>query len=103
MIFAHVRSGKHDIEALIDSGASDNFMDTNFAKSLNLEIKTHGIRCMVADGRIVKTHGKVIIPITFDDDAQGCIGEGHGYECTIEFALLPLPRDEAILGLPFLT
>ena len=58
---------------------------------------------MVADGRIVKSQGKVTIPITFDDDAQGALGEGHGYSCRIEFVLLPMPHAQAILGLPFLT
>ena len=104
LIFAHVWSDQHPIEALIDSGASMNYMDVNnFAKSLNFEVKPHRIRVMVADGRIVKSQGKVTIPITFDDDAQGALGEGHGYSCRIEFVLLPMPHAQAILGLPFLT
>ena len=80
-----------------------NFMNVDLAKSLNLKITPHRIRCMVADGRIVKSQGKVTIPVSFDDDAQGAVGEGHGYLCDIDFVLLPLPHTDAILGLPFLT
>ena len=58
---------------------------------------------MVADGRIVKTQGKVTIHVTFDDDAQGALGEGHGYLFDADFVLPPMPNTEAILGLPFLT
>jgi hypothetical protein len=82
------------VALLLDTGASDNYMSTRLAKSLNVAVVPdhQGLTVTLADGRAVGITGSVLVPV--------CIGR---YRAKIEFLITDLDVSfDAVLGYTWL-
>jgi hypothetical protein len=96
LIYVGAMVAGHDVDCLIDSGASRNFMDAAYAKAKGLVPRGPISKVRVANGSIIKTVGEVECNVAFD--RYGMLP----HECTVRFTVLPLVDQAVILGYPFL-
>ena len=90
----HGTLNSYPVRLLVDSGASTNYVSTDFIRNNNLRINTATTvnTVTLADGSQQKSHGTL---------EHACITIGT-YIDHFDFTVLPLPKYDAILGLAWL-
>ena len=82
---------------MIDSGASSDFIDTEFARKCGLELSPSNCTIRLADGSVVSASGQATVNFH--------LVAAHGkpaIPCTTTFTVTPLQGYDAILGLTWL-
>ena len=89
-------SGSFSVNALVDSGADDNFMDLGFARKVGipLEALPDPITVKALDGRILARITHCTIPLQLQ------VSGNHSE--IIRFYVLPSPHSPIVLGLTWL-
>jgi transposase InsO family protein len=82
---------------MIDSGASSEFIDTEFARRCGLKPTPSNRSIRLADGSIVRASGEVTIPFTLDGARNGA-----PVPFSTTFTVTPLKGYDAILGVTWL-
>jgi hypothetical protein len=93
--FIHLKSKRAEAVTLLDSGATENFMNLQYAKYLQLPIKRLKESCKVYNVNGTPNHSGELQYFT---DLQVQTGTQHS---TLQFFLSDLGENKAILGYPW--
>ena len=83
---------------MIDSGASSEFIDTDFARRCGLTLRPSNRTIRLADGTIVQASGEAVVAFTLESASKN----GSPIPFSTTFTVTPLEGYDAILGLTWL-